>query len=400
MSLTCVADVCSHDTPRVKEAVPQLPHTTSGTFSNESSITSSSSSTTTTWNVSILRHDDACLHNITVLNATNCTNTTAGPSKVFWDPTQGVVYVCNWTEWANTTLSTRNLTAAPPAVHARNSTGSSNSSANSDASGGAGWDMGGAHDLGGYLTLGELVNLCKYTEYESGRYTGSGLNAGRYTRPLVLQLNGQGFASFDTSLMLRAGSTAAEATSWKADTALSMRLPRGGDQQLAIVLTVTQMLATTSQALTYDLASPRLCKPPLHPPYSPVDLQNGRVTVLGKSYGTVDMSVVVSIGMTRCLQTSWRSDSSIQCRVSDGVGVGHGVRVEQRSHVGNVLETVEEARFTQAAITGSSLVMGGLSTITLRVRTNAQVRSFIADDNLPYMSHVSYHDIHESCLLS
>ena len=79
---------------------------------------------------------------------------------------------------------------------------------------------------------------------------------------------------------------------------------------------VLLQVATATQALTYDLPKPGASDPPMHPPYSPPDLARKRVTVVGKAYGTVDMSVVVSLGNTRCLETSWQSDSSVKCRVS------------------------------------------------------------------------------------
>jgi hypothetical protein len=57
--------------------------------------------------------------------------------------------------------------------------------------------------------------------------------------------------------------------------------------------------------LTYDAAEPRFCKPSVYPPYSPPELAHARITVLGKAYGNLDMSLVLSVGNTRCLETRW-----------------------------------------------------------------------------------------------
>ena len=169
----------------------------------------------------------------------------------------------------------------------------------------------------------QLEEYCRSSLYEeSGTNLGDGFNTGRTTRSVFVRVDGVAFAHFDSSPIFRVGLTASETTRWTSDSALSMRAPRGGDQQLPIFLTVTHQVGTSTCALTYDKQEPRQSKPPFHPPYSPPSLEQARVTLLGKSYASVDMSVAIYLGHTRCVQTRWRSDSSIDCRVSDGVGVG------------------------------------------------------------------------------
>ena len=46
-------------------------------------------------------------------------------------------------------------------------------------------------------------------------------------------------------------------------------------------------------------------------------------------------------------------------------------------------DSAVSCRFETAEITAASRVVGGLSTLTVRLRANAEIRSFIADVNLP-----------------
>jgi len=65
------------------------------------------------------------------------------------------------------------------------------------------------------------------------------------------------------------------------------------------------------------------------------------------------------------------------------VGVGLVIGVREASHVANILETVDDARFELATAAATSDVIAGLSTITVSLRANADIRSFIDDRNLP-----------------
>ena len=307
------------------------------------------------WNVTRGAWNDACLHNLTrVRNASTCAD--ASTDLVRWDPTTGLLHVCVYN-----------------ASNSSNSSNSSNITAN-DAM---------FVDLSEFLTHEQLEGACRESQPESGRYSGDGLNAGAYSRPTVIVLSGRGFAHFDSSIRQRSGSTSAESTRWSSDSTLSMRVAQGSDHELSLIVTVTQQLGSASQAFTYDLPALLQPRPSLHPPYAsaPKILLN-HITVVGKSYGSVDMSVVVVLGNTRCSETTWRSDSSVQCRVSDGVGVALPVAVRQASHAARILETIHEASFEHASISASSRVKSGLSMLTLRMRTNSQLRAFVRDPNL------------------
>ena len=138
-------------------------------------------------------------------------------------------------------------------------------------------------------------------------------------------VSGRGYAQFDISVRQCGGSTATERTCWFLDSSLSMRVSLGTDHTLSIMVTIALQLGSASQALTYN-SHPHLPKSSLHPPCaSAPSVLLHRVTVVDTSYRSVDMSVSVVLGYTSCLQTSWRSDSSLQCRVIHDVGVALSV---------------------------------------------------------------------------
>ncbi len=49
---------------------------------------------------------------------------------------------------------------------------------------------------------------------------------------MLVQVDGSSFAHFDSSLMMRAGFTAAENSRWTSDSTLSLRFARGSDEQV------------------------------------------------------------------------------------------------------------------------------------------------------------------------
>jgi len=230
-----------------------------------------------------------------VAPAGNCSNATL--DLVHWEPATGVLYVCIYNQSFNLTtnrsaadyVSARNYSrrleaAAGYLAHQIERVVLGNSSSLERLEGSLrfwaahllplhrtsfGWGGGEV-----FVPHHELTNITNYTrvleaylleflvreEYEeacrqerqeeSGFYNGSGLNAGRFSRPLFVQLDGRGFASFDTSVALRVRYTPAEISRWSSDTSLAMRVARGGDQQLPVIVTVTQQVPIATHALT------------------------------------------------------------------------------------------------------------------------------------------------------
>jgi len=118
------------------------------------------------------------------------------------------------------------------------------------------------------------------------------------------------------------GATAAQATGWRSDSAITAKLPAGVSHLLGVTFTVGLQLGTSSAHFTFDAPKP-----------SAVKLANGpssgttSMTISGSNFGTADYSGNSAIGDTSAETSVWGSTTSVIAKLAAGVSVGHEVVV-------------------------------------------------------------------------
>jgi len=131
-------------------------------------------------------------------------------------------------------------------------------------------------------------------------------------------------APADPIIATFAGLRANKACKWLSDATAECTVPSGISAFVPVVLLVEKQLSTTNTKLfSYD--PPHVDKvEPQHPPEGSV------LTVEGLNFGKTAKQAEgasVSLGVTRCLKTTWVSDTRLTCVVPPGVGAGRKVTV-------------------------------------------------------------------------
>jgi hypothetical protein len=96
---------------------------------------------------------------------------------------------------------------------------------------------------------------------------------------------------------------------------MTCKLASGFFQSLSVVSSTHRRVSDLSRVFSYDVAM-----------ISSVKAISGNapatgsisVTVFGLEFGTVDLSEILKFGSTRCMSTTFVSDTSLSCKVSAG----------------------------------------------------------------------------------
>eukprot|EP00960_Hanusia_phi_P075582 768441-Hanusia_phi.AAC.23 len=148
-------------------------------------------------------------------------------------------------------------------------------------------------------------------------------------------LLGSNFGLEDNSLQLSLGGTASMVTAWKSDSSIRTKVAHGYSGGLSISLTLAALVGTLSTSFTYN--SPSLV-PLLH--QNPVEIRkNGpmtgmiSLTYVGYFLGRDDSTLRVSQGFTACEATSWKSESTVACKSSSGIGRQVSIIISENSNL-------------------------------------------------------------------
>jgi len=131
-------------------------------------------------------------------------------------------------------------------------------------------------------------------------------------------------APADPIIATFAGLRANKACKWLSDATAECTVPSGISAFVPVVLLVEKQLSTTNTKLfSYD--PPHVDK--VEPQHAP---EGSVLTVEGLNFGKTAKQAEgasVSLGVTRCLKTTWVSDTRLTCVVPPGVGAGRKVTV-------------------------------------------------------------------------
>jgi len=127
-------------------------------------------------------------------------------------------------------------------------------------------------------------------------------------------IHGLNFAIFDLSGASRMGTTSAQSTLWKSNTAVVAKSPPGHHASLSIIFTACGAMGTMTVSFTFD--SPVITKgTPVHGPAA-----GGTITMHGQDFGIADYSGMARFNGTACETTVWTSNSVAACKYPAGTG--------------------------------------------------------------------------------
>jgi hypothetical protein len=232
-------------------------------------------------------------------------------------------------------------------------------------------------DSGAVITvqgrLGSLTNFITYAEPNVTSITRSNIPA---TGKTSMTVSGSRFGSglsfvyglevgiVDSTLSLRAGRTACEATTWRSDSSLSVKISAGYADEQNIIVSVGLQKQTLIALLTYDAATVS----------SIVELTGctscNSLTLFGNSFAKVDPTLKVRLGGVPCEASHWSSCSSVACRIA-AISLGlsspsdSGIVVTVERREGSFTKSLEYSLHSITAVRDSNSPTGGKTSVTI-----------------------------------
>ena len=156
----------------------------------------------------------------------------------------------------------------------------------------------------------------------------------------VIVLQGENFGEEGAGRTIFVGDTACLSTTYSSHTQASCSVPPGIGKNHMVRMSVSAPGGTQDSSPTS--AAPDLRFSFGNPTVSTIKAGNGPtsgeivLTLSGANFGTFQSSPVASVGGTRCLITTWTSDSSVSCSPGAGLGVGDDAEVVVSQQAGTV----------------------------------------------------------------
>jgi hypothetical protein len=165
--------------------------------------------------------------------------------------------------------------------------------------------------------------------YDLGAASSLSRTNGRATGGPLVTIAGADMASFDASVHARIGMTVCRTNAWLSDTSMVCGVSAGVSEGLGMRIEVAGLAGNTvTGVFSYDL--PTLSS--VQPLYSPTT-GNTLLYLAGRNFGTYDSTVSISVGDTRCTESTFVSNLVLSCRVAPGVGGSHAIRATVQRQV-------------------------------------------------------------------
>jgi len=127
-------------------------------------------------------------------------------------------------------------------------------------------------------------------------------------------LSGGNFGAYAASLAVRSGFSAAESTDWISDTSLFIRSPRSVGGSMSVVMTAGHFPGSAIRFVSFDASTLSSTSQSNIPNLIP------KLMHMGYNFGHVDFCPGLRIHGTRCMATSWVSQTSLQCKSTSTIG--------------------------------------------------------------------------------
>ncbi|KAJ1479450.1 hypothetical protein T484DRAFT_1814225, partial [Baffinella frigidus] len=179
--------------------------------------------------------------------------------------------------------------------------------------------------LGGTRTVAVTVGVQAASLSEAASYDAPSIMAAmddaghRNPAGFDATVAGRDFGQSDTSVRLRVGSTATEATAWTDDTRILCSVARGVGGSLTIAVTAGSVAGTATEGVSYDAVTPLTLSLPSGD--FPLDWTGAqRLGVFAASVGGGDYTGGGRVGATASEGSEWVSDSAVVCLTAAGNG--------------------------------------------------------------------------------
>ena len=158
-------------------------------------------------------------------------------------------------------------------------------------------------------------SITSYVSYNHPIVSSLSRNNGPRLGNIFVSVFASSFGVSDLCPSSRLGASSCSSSVWMPSSSVTCKLAAGYLQSLAVVSSVHLRTSTLSQRFSYDVAV-----------LSSVKAINGNapatgsvsVSVFGLEFGTVDLSESLQFGSTRCMATTFVSDTSLKCKVAAG----------------------------------------------------------------------------------
>ncbi|KAJ1470093.1 hypothetical protein T484DRAFT_1849093, partial [Baffinella frigidus] len=186
------------------------------------------------------------------------------------------------------------------------------SSSNVQCRSGAGWTTASAGVITIARTIGSLTNMFTYDapSVSTIKYA-CAPTVGLPTSSVTIA--GANFFTASLSPAARLGGSAFRATFWISETSISSLQPSGvAGTPEQVVVTVAQLLATRTEAFTYDQYS-------VSGAFAADPADDNVIFVYGNNFGNYDATLRRKVGDIGCEASSWVSTTSTRCKLFAGL---------------------------------------------------------------------------------
>jgi hypothetical protein len=151
-------------------------------------------------------------------------------------------------------------------------------------------------------------------------------NSAMLNGTLISVLGGQ-FKSVLHTVAARMPGTCAEASSWKSDSSMHLRVSFStAAHTCKFMLTAGLGMSSLSDVFSYDI--------PVVRRYNTSTEERAIATVLGDMFGVHGTSVKSALGHSQCEATTWSADTRVTCLIAAGALGNHTITVTSGMHVG------------------------------------------------------------------
>eukprot|EP00961_Rhodomonas_salina_P249359 3370575-Rhodomonas_salina.1 len=185
----------------------------------------------------------------------------------------------------------------------------------------------------GLWPLGPVLLLAMITMAHSATVTNFSPKNGPVTGNLPILLVGSDLGQNDQTPRARLMGTSCVSTVWISNSSIVCKIARGVGENMPITVTMLEYLDGNIQR--FNLQPPQMysydrpvidANIPMNGPALP-GIDAATVTIHGREFATVDMTMMASVGFTACETSRWQSSTTVLCKNSPSLDQGQNIAV-------------------------------------------------------------------------